>query len=444
MFFKINSISLVGTLNWLLILFPLSFVAGNTILNLNLFTFIILGLFYLTKIKINIKYNLLFISQTLLILFTITLIFSSYVNNFNIIKSILFLRFPIFIFICIYLFKEKSFNLEKIFYYYAIFVSVIVLDLIFQYLLGFNIIGLKQIETGPGDSMYLASTSFFHGEKIAGSFVQNFGFFLVFVIFKIFKKNDFKAFFYQSIFISLISISIFASDQRMSLFIWVFFLLIYGLFYFKTKLLPILFSIILLNLFIFNFSSEDSIIRYSSFIDNAKTIGIDSAKNLNLINDKEKFNEVEGDKEKRLDYVKGSGHATLYASALYIWQENKIIGTGYKNFYIKCAEKKLLRCATHPHNYYLDILVSTGIVGFFIIFLFVFLLFFKTINFLLIYINNKNFNKIDALSIVFINFLMFFFPLKSSGSFFTTSNSTYMIVVLAMLLSLLQKKNSKI
>ena len=51
--------------------------------------------------------------------------------------------------------------------------------------------------------------------------------------------------------------------------------------------------------------------------------------------------------------------------------------------------------------------------------------------------------KFDILIITFINFLMFFFPLKSSGSFFTTSNSTFMIITLVILLSQLQKIDFK-
>ena len=91
----------------------------------------------------------------------------------------------------------------------------------------------------------------------------------------------------------------------------------------------------------------------------------------------------------------------------------------------------------------MDVLVTTGLGGLIILITYLIVLFLKVIHSLRINIKNKNQKKFDILIIAFINFLMFFFPLKSSGSFFTTSNSTYMIITLVILLSQLKIINSK-
>ena len=428
MYSKISINHLVLSLNWLFIFFPLSFIAGNLIVNLNCLLFICLGLIYLAKNNFKFKYNFI---DILLFCFCIVLIISSIINQSNIHKSFFYLRFFVFYYICYYLFKEKIFDIKKVFYFYAIFVFIISADLIIQYFLGYNIIGLKINELGP--------TSFFYQEKIAGSFVQQFGFFLIFVIFSNFTKNTFLHKFLISILISIISISIYVSFQRMPMMVWMLFLIIYGLIYYKTKLTTILFSIVLLSIFIVNFSSKEIIVKYNSFFLNVKIVGIKTLKNYSILTDEKLFKEMKKDKITIRRFEGGSGHASLFASALYMWGESKTFGIGYKNFYNKCAEKKLTRCTTHPHNYYLDVLVTTGLIGLLILLLFLTIIFLKIINLLISNPKNK-----EILSIASINFLMYFFPFKSSGSFFTTANSTYMVIILVILISQLQKENMSI
>ena len=50
---------------------------------------------------------------------------------------------------------------------------------------------------------------------------------------------------------------------------------------------------------------------------------------------------------------------------------------------------------------------------------------------------DKNYN---LLFILLINFLIIFFPFKSSGSFFTTANITYTMIILILLNSRIDKK----
>ena len=97
MYLKIKINQLVLTLNWLFILFPLSFAAGSFIVNAHFLTFICLGCVYLKKKNIKFRFDtLLFI----FFLFCTSIIISSIDNQFNLGKAFQYLRFLIFYFIC--------------------------------------------------------------------------------------------------------------------------------------------------------------------------------------------------------------------------------------------------------------------------------------------------------------------------------------------------------
>ena len=88
-------------------------------------------------------------------------------------------------------------------------------------------------------------------------------------------------------------------------------------------------------------------------------------------------------------------------------------------------------------------MVDLGLVGLSIILIFIFMLLHK------IFINKNtifklNFNTLNSKSMpFFLIFVVEFFPLRSSGSFFTTGNASLIFIVLAILVSLIcEKKNN--
>ena len=55
-----------------------------------------------------------------------------------------------------------------------------------------------------------------------------------------------------------------------------------------------------------------------------------------------------------------------FYSGYITWKENLIIGGVINSFYLNCS-KNYEFCASHPHNYYIEILSELGIVGFILI-----------------------------------------------------------------------------
>ncbi len=157
-------------------------------------------------------------------------------------------------------------------------------------------------------------------------------------------------------------------------------------------------------------------------------------------------------------------HRRIFSSAIDVWKMNgifeKIFGSGIKSFREDCwklegqpdvylgedlmPNKKNRLCANHPHNYYLEILTETGIVGLLIIFVIASLFIFFIIKNLKLTknINIENFILLAAITSLILETL----PLKSTGSLFSTMNATYLTLISTIILShktLIKNNNSK-
>ena len=144
------------------------------------------------------------------------------------------------------------------------------------------------------------------------------------------------------------------------------------------------------------------------------------------------------------EYVK-SPYLREFQSSFDTWRLHKYIGGGIKNFRYYCHFRQNIHknssiiCNMHPHNYYLEILTETGLVGILIITCFLASLFYTMIK------RNIFKNKLyknNLFVVFFILFLIEIFPIKSTGSLFTTNNATYFFLILGLLIGLLLKKKS--
>lgn len=411
-----------SAINLLLSALPLSFIAGNLSINLNIILIIFVTIF---KFKENFfKFQLELVDKILIIFFIYAIFIGSYnyyifpeQNNIyvkeNLIKSFAFLRYLLFYISIKLIVKNKIFNFKLFFIVSSLSVVFVSLDIIYQLIFGKDILGnLKtpQKLSGP-----------FGSEQIAGSYLQRFSIFLFFLapLFLNFKNKNYSILVLSLIFF-LIFFSMIIAGNRMPLILFV--IMFFILFLMEKKLRKFSFLLISLTIIIFLivFKMSPLVQDYTQyflrmsiglfiFLKETLLLGLEP----NITN----------------TYIKEfySGYLT--------WKENLIFGGGINFFYINCA-KTIEYCASHPHNYYLEILTELGIIGFLIIFLLIINLFIK-------FIQNKNslnLNFYNNLNLPFALLLFIeFFPIKTSGSFFTTGNTTFIFFLIAIVANLPKK-----
>ena len=76
-----------------------------------------------------------------------------------------------------------------------------------------------------------------------------------------------------------------------------------------------------------------------------------------------------------------------YRTSIEIFKNKPILGNGLKSFRYQCHKyqdivkhKRFSNCSTHPHNFYLEILIDTGIFGLTFFVFVIFLVFFDFFN----------------------------------------------------------------
>ncbi len=134
----------------------------------------------------------------------------------------------------------------------------------------------------------------------------------------------------------------------------------------------------------------------------------------------------------------------IFSSSYNIIKENFLFGIGIKKYRLVCdsyqSKTYPTSCSTHPHNLYIEILVETGFFGLiiFITFLVVFILNLAKVN----YSNNNNLFRILFITQISC-FLILFWPVKTSGSFFSSFNSSFFWFNLILLNSFILNNKTK-
>ena len=296
------------------------------------------------------------------------------------------------------------------------------LDIILQFTTGKDIFGFT-----PQGRRYAGP---FGDELIAGGFIQRFSliaFFLIPLFFK--RKIPIKFEVYSIIFIFfLLFLGLTLSGNRMPFLIFLFSIFLIVLFQKQTRKFLIPFVIIFSILFIALFKTSITLrMNFGTFYNHITQMS-------QLVIQKD-FNN-----EKSPPYMKE------FTSFYDTWLMNKYIGGGIKNFRLYCHLRPNINtnskfiCNMHPHNYYLEILTETGLIGFSIItsifLIIIYLTFIKKY-----FTNSKIKNNNLIIPFIFL-FIAEIFPLKSTGSFFTTGNSTYLFLLIGILVGLVHRVNS--
>ena len=443
--FNIRSISYT---NLIFAFLPISFILGNFIINLNLILLCILGIFHLkskiltTKLDFTLKiifllFIVVFFSTSLS--FIKSIYFDGYEQNnlTRLIKSVFFFRFYIFLLI-IYLLSEYNLINFKYFFLSAALSSFLIsVDVIFQYSFGFNIIGLE--------SYGQHNTSFFGDELISGGFIQNFSFFAILLASYLLKNNrNYSRVMLIAVTICTLCVGIMVSGNRMP-----FLLFLFGLFlvyFFNKKLRKIILSSSIILLIVLGAiipTNNQLKINFMSLYGNGK-------ETVRVLFERIKASEEEVMKKEKEQFLNESaerdGYTKIISTGIETWKLHKVFGNGIKAFREDCMriieEQKRGACANHPHNYHLEILTDLGILGF---------LFTTTLAliFILFLIKNYKFLSGENLANLFllaaiISLVLEVFPIKSTGSIFSTNNTAYVTLMSGIILSrkkILEGKN---
>jgi O-antigen ligase len=315
------------------------------------------------------------------------------------------------------------------------------LDIIYQFLNGSDIFGFVGYEK---DKYHLAG--FLKSEHVAGGYIQRFFVFALILIPVIWKKLDKPKFLISTILPIIFFSGILLSGNRVPLMIFCVSILLMMILIKELRLSLAIASLFCILIFTTTMKMNDNLrATYASFYKNSSSMMFNMKKHVfkkysELENQKDKYFAKEYTVGKDSEKLKakydvqnfGSGHVSIYLTAIDIWTDNPIIGNGIKSFRIKCLTKLHLPnrvCESHPHNYYLELLNDTGLLGTLLLVCAIFYLITNK------FFNFKYYEKNEKLLFICLLIIIIaeFFPLKSSGSFFSTTNSSFIFLILGML-----------
>jgi len=391
----------------ILIFLPLSLLVGSGVINLLVILFNIFFIVEIVKKKeTNFLKNKTFY---LLILLWIYLIINAAIginfeNSLN--RSIGFIRFVILSFgINYYLTRNYNYFTNFIFKFWSLFFLIVSVDLIFESVMGFNLMGNISPDQGR--------LSGFLGEELKiGNYY--FGFLLITLSYLLYRyKNNYILYIFP---LTFIIISLLIGER--SNFLKILFMTSLFLFFFQNKnyLKKILVLFISLTfLFSIIYSNKNYKERFWEMLIKPLV-----AKSMNPI-----------------ESLKYSPYGAHYDTALKIFNDNKLFGIGLKNFRVESGNPKYrnkefiftdARQTTHPHQLHFEILSETGLIGYILFSLFFYL---SIYNFFKFYRIKKDLFKLSSLLFLIATII----PLLPSGSFFTTYSATIFWINYGFLIS---------
>tara|TARA_Y100000816_G_scaffold288179_1_gene272279 strand:+ start:403 stop:1722 length:1320 start_codon:yes stop_codon:yes gene_type:complete len=358
--------------------------------------------------------------------------------------SFFYFRYGIYIISLAYFLKELKF--EKNFLISFLIINLLLFfDSLLQFITGTNSLNIQNQDLAR-------VSSFFNNEKILGGFITKISPF-VFSLF--FLTSSKKNYLYYLIFLLTILANIYIvliSGERAALFLYIllcFYLFVFLIIDKKIKFYFLIITAIFFTIFIFfNKNAYNRIVDQTLF----EVFGKDFAKEKYydgeaLIVEDYFKNECQKQKIKAENcksnlnfYFFSPTHHNYYLTSLRIFSDHKVFGAGPKSFRVLCKEEKYsinkFSCATHPHNYYIQLISETGIIGLsylIIIYFYFFYLLFKIISSTTLKKNSKNF-YITILGALVINY----FPFIPTGNFF---NNWLSILSYLPIVYLLNDKN---
>lgn len=409
----------------LVILVPLALILGPAVADIIISLSGIIFIYYLFKNRSFDKFlNLLSLLIFLWLSYLIIISLFSNDPKLSLEASLFYFRFFIFLAASLTLLNNKYILKYITFFIFSIFL-ILIFDSYFQYIFGYNLIGLKY-----DPNVIARVSSFFYEELILGGYLAKFSPILCALM--IYQFQD-RGHLISMLILPFIFGCIILSGERSALFLFILFVLFYYLLTFKKFFKYKILSILSLLIIFFTLIITDNNIKHRILNFTLEQLNI----NLNNISD---INENK-------IYFISREHESHFRSALMMFNDNKLLGIGPKIFRIKCGEQKYIgnedplhpdhSCSTHPHNYYIQLLAETGVIGFFpFVVLYIYFLY----RFVLEIFNKKDSQEYKIMFLFSI--LLLFFPFVPTGNFFNNWLSSINFYILSICLLFIFKKNN--
>jgi O-antigen ligase len=298
-------------------------------------------------------------------------------------SSLFYFRIGIFACVVWYLIEKDKKILNYFYYTLIICFSALIIDGYIQFFTGTNLIGL------PKSGVRISS--FFGNELILGSYLSRLSP-LLFALFLLKEKKQSEICFMGTLFV-LLSGLIYISGERAAFFFYI---------------LSLIFIIILVKQFV-----KIITLSFCSLI----IIGILSF-SFSEVKDRMIASPVSSIKKS----IFTPEHDSLIRTAYNMFLDKPIFGHGPKMFRVMCKDEKyatgVAPCTTHPHNFYIQLLAETGIIGFsFLLSAFGYVLYCAYRQFKSIVLRQKRYLT-DYQVCLLAGILITVWPLTTNGNFF--------------------------
>ncbi len=393
-------------------------VTGPLLPDLLVSTLSVWFIFYSIKNKIYWIYKNIFFY--FFIGFCLVCILSSFLSEdilLSLKSSLFYVRIGIFVLLISYLI-DKCIKIIEFFYIsFLITFAFLIIDGYFQYFTGSNLFGYP---------IYVNRvSSFFGDELILGSYVTRL-YPLLLALFLYRQKKYFFEVYYILILFFLLYILVLFSGERASFFLLNISILFIFVMLRGYKLIKSAFFILILCTFYFLMSANDKVLNhYIKLPANGLFFYFSKDNNNPNLNKKYLFTE---------------GHDYIFRTSWNMFLDKPILGHGPKLFRIKCKDPKYAfnqdSCSTHSHNFYIQLLAETGILGFlFLAGLFIYF-FFQSIKYLFYYFFYKIKLFKDYQICLLAGLLITIWPFTTNGNIF----NNYLMILYSLQLGFFRMK----
>ena len=326
-----------------------------------------------------------------------------------------------------YFLNEEIFLIKYCLNTILILILVLFFDSLIQYFFGQNLIGLKNIEAHR-------ISSFFGDEQILGGYVTRLFPFLL-LLKNMTDENSKKKNYLIYVAILVSPVLIFLSGERVAMVLFFLMITYYLVFFARSKKFKfiyfyVVFTIVSLGSLLYSSNSY-----YDRYINQTFQSLTDKTYGQNVHFLPEEY-------QKNTFYFLSAQHQNFVYTAINVFKKNKLLGTGPKSYRYICWNRDYglndLSCNTHPHNYYLQLLIETGLLGFlFLLICYFYIIYRSLVNFVKL-LRNQYFSMSEVIILGF--YFTQLWPLMQHGSFFNNWNSITLFLPMAFLLFFNEKK----